>query len=102
MRMPVRLALFIFFFCSVAGAQTASFKFAWLTDTHVGSTSGAADLELSVRDINANDDLAFVVLSGDITEMGSDAQLDLAKSILDSLRKPYYIIHGNHDTNWSA
>jgi outer membrane protein assembly factor BamB/predicted phosphohydrolase len=45
--------------------------------------------------------VAFVILSGDITEMGADSQLETAKSILDSLKKPYYIIPGNHDTKWS-
>ena len=28
-------------------------------------------------------------------------ELSLAKSILDDLNKPYYIIPGNHDTKWS-
>ena len=96
------LLLFLFFFVAVSDAQTKPFRFAWLSDTHVGATTGATDLGLSIRDINAMDDIAFVILSGDITEMGSDAQLDLAKSILDSLRKPYYIIPGNHDTKWSG
>lgn len=94
--------LFIFLFISSASyAQTQQFRFAWLSDTHVGSATGAADLRNSVRDINAMNDIAFVILSGDITEMGFDAQLDLAKAILDSLRKPCYIIPGNHDTKWS-
>jgi outer membrane protein assembly factor BamB/Icc-related predicted phosphoesterase len=93
--------LVLCFLTSVSFSQTRSFRFAWLSDTHVGSTTGAADLGNSVRDINAMTDLAFVILSGDITEMGFDAQFDLAKAILDSLKKPYYIIPGNHDTKWS-
>jgi outer membrane protein assembly factor BamB/predicted phosphodiesterase len=88
-------------FSTAAFAQRQSFKFAWLSDTHVGDPTGAADLGNSVRDINQIDDIAFVILSGDITEMGSDAQLETAKSVLDSLKKPYYIIPGNHDTKWS-
>lgn len=86
---------------SLAVAQTKPFRFAWLSDTHVGATTGAEDLGLTVHDINATDDIAFVVLSGDITERGSDAELELAKAILDSLNKPYYIVPGNHDTKWS-
>lgn len=77
------------------------FTFAWLSDTHVGSTTGAEDLAATVDDINANDSLAFVVLSGDITELGSDAEIAEARSILQRLNKPYYIIPGNHDTKWS-
>ena len=86
---------------SLSSSQTPPFRFAWLSYTHVGASTGTGDLGLSIRDINSMDDIAFVILSGDITEMGSNAQLELAKAILDSLKKPYYIVPGNHDTKWS-
>jgi outer membrane protein assembly factor BamB/predicted phosphohydrolase len=103
MRYLIRFSLItvIFLLSNAAVAQQQSFRFAWLTDTHVGSQTGADDLSNSVRDINQVNDVAFVILSGDITEMGSDSQLETAKLILDSLKKPYYIIPGNHDTKWS-
>jgi len=90
------------FFCTVslATAQT-SFKFAQVTDTHVGGQTGAEDLRRTVADLNKQKDLDFVILSGDVTEFGSDEELALAKQILDSLRLPLYIIPGNHDSNWS-
>ncbi len=92
----------VLLFCaSFSSAQSPPLRFAWLSDTHVGSTTGAADLSRTVHDINAMPDIEFVVLSGDITEMGSNAELELAKAILDSLKKPYYLIPGNHDTKWS-
>ncbi len=47
------------------------------------------------------DDIAFVVITGDITELGTNEQLKLAKLIFDSLRVTYYIIPGNHDSGWS-
>jgi outer membrane protein assembly factor BamB/predicted phosphodiesterase len=86
----------------VRDASAQDLRFAWLTDTHVGSTTGSDDLRRSVRDINHQVDVRFVILSGDITEFGSDAQLREAKAILDSLQVPYHIIPGNHDTKWSA
>jgi outer membrane protein assembly factor BamB len=46
-------------------------------------------------------DVAFVVLTGDITELGTNEELRRAKELLDSLDIPYYIIPGNHDTGWS-
>ena len=101
MKHLIRISICFCFFISISFGQTTSFRFAWLSDTHVGSATGAADLGSSIRDINSMTDVAFVILSGDITEMGFDAQLDLAKAILDSLKKPYYIIPGNHDTKWS-
>lgn len=78
-----------------------SFKFAFVTDTHIGSSTSAEDLRRTIQDINSNPSLSFVVLTGDITEFGSDEELKLAKRMLDSLNKPWYIIPGNHDSNWS-
>lgn len=87
--------------CGLTSIAQSSFKFAFVTDTHVGSETGAADLSRTVQDINADPTLKFVVLTGDITEFGADSEIKLAKSILDSLNKPWYIIPGNHDANWS-
>ncbi len=93
--------LLLFCAAGLSTAQPLPFTFAWLSDTHIGSIPGAEDLRASVRDINRIDSIAFVILSGDITEMGWNAEFELAKSILDSLTKPYYIVPGNHDTKWS-
>ena len=82
-------------------AQTQQFRFAWLTDTHVGSPTGEDDLRRSVRDINSLGDIPFVIVSGDITEMGTTAELEQANRVLDSLRMPYHVIPGNHDTKWT-
>ncbi len=84
-----------------AFAQQKSLVFVHLSDTHVGSSTGADDLRRTVADINANDSIQFVVITGDITEFGADAEIQLAKQILDSLNKPWHIIPGNHDGNWS-
>ncbi len=77
-------------------------RFAWLSDTHVGSGRGADDLRIAVGDINSQPGLSFVIVSGDVTDMGSYENFRLAKEILDRLRIPYYIIPGNHDTKWSG
>jgi outer membrane protein assembly factor BamB/predicted MPP superfamily phosphohydrolase len=85
----------------LAVGQTNSFRFAWLSDTHVGSIAGEEDLRASVRDINSLTGLSFVVISGDVTEYGSREQLRLAKEILDGLKIPCHVVPGNHDTKWS-
>ena len=84
-------------------AQLKPFRFAFISDTHIGSPDGSPeeDLRRTVRDINAMTDIAFVVLTGDITELGTNEELKLAKQILDSLHVKWYIIPGNHDTGWS-
>ncbi len=95
------LAAFYFCVAATSYSQHQPFRFAWLTDTHVGSPTGEADLRCAVRDINGMTDVPFVIISGDVTEMGSTAELVLAKRILDGLRMPYRIVPGNHDTKWS-
>ena len=82
-------------------AQDTLFRFAMISDTHIGSSTAQEDLERTVQDINAQTDIAFVMISGDITEFGSDEELQLAKQVLDRLQKPWHIIPGNHDTKWS-
>lgn len=82
--------------------QSLAFRFAWLTDTHVSRTgTGKADLCAAVQDINRQNSISFVIVSGDITDINIDNNLLTAKTILDSLTFPYYIIPGNHDTKWS-
>ncbi|MBF8963626.1 PQQ-binding-like beta-propeller repeat protein [Pontibacter sp. FD36] len=78
-----------------------SFQFAFVSDTHIGNPTAQEDLERTIADINANPNLEFVVITGDITEFGSDEELKLAKKLFDTLQKPWYIVPGNHDTNWS-
>lgn len=95
------LALLCLFVPLALPAVEPGFRFAWLSDTHVGSTTGEEDLRQAVRDINSTTGLSFVVLSGDVTEYGSREQLRLAKEILDGLKLPCHVIPGNHDTKWS-
>jgi len=102
--MKKALILLILTIISLAGfTQVNPFRFAFISDTHIGSPNGSAeeDLRRTVRDINAMSDIAFVVLTGDITELGTNEEIKLAKQILDSLDVPWYIIPGNHDTGWS-
>jgi len=95
------LTLIICLFPAAAQEHNGTFLFALVTDTHIGGAGADEDLRRTVEDINAIDSLAFVIISGDVTEFGSDSELLLAKEILDGIRKPWYIIPGNHDTKWS-
>ena len=76
-------------------------KFAILSDIHV--TPGNANetqLRKAVAEINACDADA-VLLTGDLTNEGSDEQLRNVKGIMDGVTKPLYVIPGNHENNWS-
>lgn len=102
MKSPV-LLFFLLFCLSTVFSQTSPFRFIHISDTHIGSPNGSAeeDLRRTVQDINQLHNIAFVIITGDITELGTDEQLKLAKQILDSLQVKYYIIPGNHDAGWS-
>lgn len=96
----MRRLLFLLFLLPL-NLFSQTFKFAQVTDTHVGGATGADDLRRTVLDLNQQQGIDFVILSGDVTEFGSDEELALAKQILDSLNLPLYVIPGNHDSNWS-
>jgi len=97
----VQYSLLLIFLCIISLASAQSFKFAHVSDTHIGGNTAAEDLRRTVKDINENPEIKFVIVSGDITEFGSDEELKLAKRILDSIKVDYHIIPGNHDGNWS-
>lgn len=86
----------------ICSAWGQSFKFALLTDLHITKDSLAFnDLLNAVTQVNQTPDIAFVLVTGDITENGDKASLVKAKSALDKLTKDYYIVSGNHECKWS-
>ena len=95
--MRVLLLLFLCPFLALA----EPLHFAWLSDTHVGSPTGADDLRATIKDINSQTNLQFVIVSGDVTELGKDEEFELAKSIYDECKIPMYLTPGNHDCKWS-
>ena len=96
--------LLLLLFCIIGltvTAESQSFKFALITDTHIGNPNNDEDLQRTVKDVNSLTDIDFVIVSGDVTEFGSYDELSTAKALLDNLKIPYYVIPGNHDSNWS-
>lgn len=84
---------------SLMGQQPVTF--ALLTDLHVNPGSASdSSLNLMVDEINKTN-VDFVVVTGDISNSGSDPELLAVKKALDRLNKPCYAIPGNHETNWS-
>jgi len=83
------------------GSQQEGLTFAHLTDVHVNPDSESEEnLRSVVHDINQLG-IDFVVVTGDLTNTGSNAELEAAKDVLDQLDIPYYAVPGNHETNWS-
>ena len=76
-------------------------RLAILSDVHVvPGNENEGKLKEAVAEINATD-VDAVLMTGDLTEEGSDEQLRNVKSILDSIAHPLYVIPGNHENNWS-
>jgi outer membrane protein assembly factor BamB/predicted phosphohydrolase len=76
-------------------------RFVILTDIHVmPGTESSEQLKAIVQEINLGDS-EMVIITGDLSNQGSDEELRNVKSILDELKVPYYIIPGNHEMNWS-
>ena len=84
MKTTVSLLSFLLLLINVVTAQSTPFRFAFISDTHIGSPNGGAeeDLRRTVKAINDRNDVDFVVLTGDITELGTNKQL--------ALQKPYW------------
>lgn len=77
-------------------------KIAFITDTHYGQTlTTNSDTERIIEDINTLDGVDFVLMGGDLTNHGTDAQIQKAKTVLDKLKVPCWVVSGNHDSKWS-
>ena len=73
-----------------------------LADIHVvPGNENEGKLIDAINEINAMNDIDFVVLDGDLTNEGSDEQLQNVKRLIDNIKHPLYVIPGNHENNWS-
>ncbi len=95
----ILIRLFTLYILSVQ-IITGQIRFAWITDTHIGSPNADSDLAKVVEDINKKD-ISFTLVTGDVTEKGLNSEIIHAKEILSRLERPYFVIPGNHDTKWS-
>ena len=76
-------------------------KISLIADIHITPGNHREEkLKEVIADINSND-TELVVLAGDLSDEGSDEQLQNVKSFLDLIKKPLYVIPGNHENNWS-
>lgn len=80
--------------------------FAQISDIHISllgdyeeilSGRAAGFLETVIADLNRQANLDFVLLTGDLFNTPEPSNVALFQQIIQTLRKPYYIIPGNHD-----
>ncbi len=85
---------------SLAGTINAG-KIAILSDTHVTPGNKCDSmLRVAVDEINSQD-FDLVIVNGDLSNEGSDAELKNVASILSKLKQKCYVVPGNHENNWS-
>lgn len=72
------------------------FRFAILSDLHVGSVLGEASARAAVAEINGSG-AELVIQLGDLTEHGNEAEFALAARVLEELEMPVETMMGNHD-----
>jgi 3',5'-cyclic AMP phosphodiesterase CpdA len=101
--MKIKILLFIIYLLFFGQAGIGQkLTFALLADLHVNPNSeNDSALHQIVDELNKAV-FDFVVVCGDITNTGSDAELEAVFNSLSRLNKPYYVIPGNHETNWSG
>ena len=91
-------ALLLTFATLTAAAQT---RIALLCDLHVSpGNRNEQILKQVVEEINA-DATQIVIVAGDLTNEGSDEELRAVKAVLDGIKKPQYVVPGNHEDQWS-
>ncbi len=100
--MMKRLSIFLALaFVLSLTVQAGVVKLAILSDVHVlPGNANESKLREAVDEINATD-VDAVMMTGDLTNEGSDEQLSNVKGIMDGIIHPLYVIPGNHENNWS-
>jgi len=54
-------------------------------------------LRSAVRDVNARENVDVAIVAGDLLAQAEPLSIDRARTILDELRVPYYVVLGEHD-----
>jgi 3',5'-cyclic AMP phosphodiesterase CpdA len=76
----------------------AAFHFAVLNDLHVVDDACGAWLAGVLAGVKTRPEKPqFVLVAGDLTENGTEAQLSIARRVLDGCGLPYHVTIGNHD-----
>ena len=73
----------------------------FFTDIHVTPGNAQDSLfRMAVAEANASD-AELVIFGGDLTNTGSDEELEHVYGLMSQLEKPWFTVMGNHETTWS-
>ncbi len=93
------LSLFFTFLCFAASAQAKDLRFVQVSDTRFSDSSDNTAFKTLIKDINKQDNIEFVVFTGDNISKPSP---ELLKSFLEKAKKlkcPFYIVIGDKEVN---
>lgn len=86
---------------SSTSAQSRDLWVAVLTDLHITPGSNwDKQMPALIEEVNSQQ-LDLVVVDGDLTNRGTDAELENIHAYLESIRHPHIVTEGNHETTWS-
>jgi len=86
--------------------MSLSIKFAHISDIHVAkdgdygfmlTEEAQRFLAETIQQLNAAPDLDFVFINGDSLNSGHQVELERFQAIIAQLKKPFFIVPGNHD-----
>ena len=102
-KLQVFIVIYLILF-QLAAVASDPFRFALFTDTHISisNPTAAEDLRNAIGEVNALQNIDFVLVDGDISNSGDTASLEEAKRLLQTLKMPFYIVPGNHDFRWNT
>lgn len=100
-----RMLLIVCLFAALAPACPPAWAvvFVHISDPHVNVSDAGRFREEGVRDLRCVLDAirviqpAFVIVTGDVTELGDEASLARYRSEIDRAGVPVYTVQGNHD-----
>jgi outer membrane protein assembly factor BamB len=97
----IKKILLLYSFLLLVCPFQAQTEFALLTDLHVspGNANERALVKI-IHEVNESK-VPFVIITGDLTNQGSNAELLNVKRLFDHFTIPYYVLPGNHETTWS-
>ena len=80
------------------------YSFGALSDVHIVYDTATEDFQRALTYLNNDVDVAFTCIAGDLTDVGTDEQLALYRSVVDeySSDTPVYAIAGNHEASKGA
>lgn len=98
-RMPRILLLISALLLHTMLTTAGGFSFALITDMHIDVNNPANSRTLAqiVNEINATNEIEFVLIAGDTTDRGDSLSFAMVNTLLSKLSKPWYITFGNHD-----